>query len=874
MFSNNARRLLGVLLGLTVCLMAPACRTSRGLEQAVGECPASSAAADHTLRKLNEIIIPEMTFFAPATIIDAVDFLKQASREYDKPGVPPEKRGVSIVVKLPAAAVQGHLEAVDPFAAGTSTNRTFPAIHALSVRAVSLYDALKLVCAVTDMKLRVTQEGTVEIYPQSWDLEEDWCTRSYVIPEALSTRLFGPAKGSGSDADPNKVWQAFFEQLGVTGPEFAKFEYLPAIGKLRVTNTTENLAVIEMVFEQFALRMIEVEMQIQAFRARDIERLRLAGGVTVETLMELRRNGKARPVATATALTMSGQEAVVKAVREVLYPTELNSGINGDGTNVTARIAAGALMPGNVEVRETGMVLQVIPEVTHNGAWINLMLNPKWVTLEGWDAFPAALAAGWTHKTLALRQPVFGETSFQTQATVADGATILLGSCSTPDGEWVQAGFLTVRLRDVNTGPSEPLRGSEKRADPSAAKIKEKMRAVILPEINFRPPATIIDAVAFFAKASRDSDTPEIPEARRGFSFALKLPESTLNSPSANDSADPFAPSAVPATTNSVPVISALSARFITLYDALKLVCDVAGMKFRIRDGIIWIEPLNEPDDELVTRLYLVQESLSERMGGADNVHRYDWKTFFGQMGVQWPTGSSLAYLEAVGRCRVTNTPENLAVLEQVLVDLVIPPLMVETEVQIHAFRSEDVERLRLSGDVSVESLTVLRQKGRSRPVASASVLTRSGQEAVMKSVQEVIYPTELDGRGGASGEVDKALCPSDFEMRETGMILQVVAEISATDYSQIGLLLNPQWITLDGWETHPAALAGRWRASTVPLRLPLLEVTSFQTQVTVKDGGTVLLGSTSTPDGKWVQVGFLMARRINVQSEASGNSP
>lgn len=78
MIRNSAHRLRWMAFGLTVCLMAPACRTNRVAEAAVGESPASSAAASATLRRLNEIVIPEMTFFAPATIIDAIDFLKKA----------------------------------------------------------------------------------------------------------------------------------------------------------------------------------------------------------------------------------------------------------------------------------------------------------------------------------------------------------------------------------------------------------------------------------------------------------------------------------------------------------------------------------------------------------------------------------------------------------------------------------------------------------------------------------------------------------------------------------------------------------------------------------------------------------------------------
>jgi len=406
----------------------------------------------------------------------------------------------------------------------------------------------------------------------------------------------------------------------------------------------------------------------------------------------------------------------------------------------------------------------------------------------------------------------------------------------------------------------------------SCSAVANKMRDIVIPEVTFRPPSTLIDAVKFFKQASRDYDNPEIPSEQRGLSFALKLPVAVEASPVPDGHADPFASSAVPATTTVVPVIAALSARFINLYDALKLVCDVTGMKFKISDGIIWIEPLDDPDDELITRLYPVQTSLLERMSGAGENSYQDWKAFFAQMGVNWPEGSSVSYLVSIGLLRVTSTRENLDVFEQVLDDLTVHPAMVEVEVQIHAFRLEDIEKLRLSGGVSVASLTELRQKGNSKTVSSATVLTKAGNEAVVRSVREVLYPSELDmdgsqrGSGITSGGGVGALMPCHFEMREVGMILQVLPESAPDNGSLIKLLLNPQWVTLDGWESYPVDLAAGWTHRTLSFRQPVFGVTSFQTQVTVANGETVLLGGSSTPDGEWVHYGMLTARWVGVQ--------
>ena len=52
---------------------------------------------------------------------------------------------------------------------------------------------------------------------------------------------------------------------------------------------------------------------------------------------------------------------------------------------------------------------------------------------------------------------------------------------------------------------------------------------------------------------------------------------------------------------------------------------------------------------------------------------------------------------------------------------------------------------------------------------------------------------------------------------------------------------------------------------------LPAGWYTAAITQATVKDGGTVLLGCSSTPDGKSVHVGFLTVRRGDGQVGPQG---
>ena len=853
-----------MIFAMAVCLTMPACRTCKETEH---DDSTVSAAARDTLCKLKETIIPEMTFYAPATIVDAVEFFKKASRDYAKPGTPLDQRGVSFLLEL-------HPAAVDPFL--SSTNSVAPRLAAISVRNISLVDALQLVCEVTQMKWHIQQNGTVKLYPKWYDMGGA-VTRSYDIPQALADSLLATPNDQPSEAYTNKAcfmtidqtsdvaadkaWKAFFGQLGVTEPKWTQFNYLPTINKLRVMSTKENLEIIDNIFDLFALRMVEVEMQIHAFRTADIERLRLTGGVSLESLMALRQSGKGKAVASATALTKSGQETIVKAVREVNYPTLLVTDVSQTASNSTIRSAAQALTPAIFSMRETGMILQVIPEISEmDRSQIHVTTKPQWVTLEGWESYPEDLASGWTQKTLSFKQPVFGVTTFETQVAVKDGGTLLLGSCSTPDGEWVNVGFLTARLKPVQ--PLYAGNRTDKATSQAAlkdAEVVKKMREIMIPEATFRPPATIIDAIRFFNEASITYDKSAVPEAQRGLSFVLNLSANSGGRTENGEMLDPFGAS-VPVT-NNVPVIPAMSARFISLYDILKLVCDVTGMKFKIRDHIVWVMPLDDPCENLYTRTYPLPTAL---FGGLMGL-----KDFFAQMGVNWPIGSSVTghKLGSITFLRATNTPENLHALEQVLEDLTtVCPRMVEVDVQIHAFFTEDIEQVRHSGEMSVEALMALRKAGKSKQVASATVVTKSGQEAVVKAVQEVIYPIELLTNCGQEGS--KAVMPSHFTTREVGMTLQVVPEI-ATPAAFVGM--KPQWVTLEGWKPYPAGLGAGWRHKSIPFKQPIFGVTSFEAQTLVEAGKTVLLGSSSTPDGKWVHVGFLTVKQSRKDASLPG---
>lgn len=252
-------------------------------------------------------------------------------------------------------------------------------------------------------------------------------------------------------------------------------------------------------------------------------------------------------------------------------------------------------------------------------------------------------------------------------------------------------------------------------------KIINRMKAMRLPTISFKPPATIIDAVEFFRGASKDYDNPEIPLEKRGFNFVLKTPDTLVsNAMSDDDGDDGFTQTAEDEAASSgqvgVPVIPMITASDVSFYEALKLVCDSVKYKFKVQGKIVMVMQKDMTTDEMVTRSYPVLGSFIERMGSAssdikemrqagfggavaqrdegEENQEKDWKAFFEMMGVQWPEGSTIMYIKTIGKLRVKNTYDNLAELEKALTELNVDQKLVEIEARFVEVCQEDLNSL------------------------------------------------------------------------------------------------------------------------------------------------------------------------------------
>ncbi len=128
---------------------------------------------------------------------------------------------------------------------------------------------------------------------------------------------------------------------------------------------------------------------------------------------------------------ISGRPANIVVAQELRYPEsysepQLTQGGEDSGSSVA--VAAG--VPEDFVVRNVGVELSVTPTVEPNDK-INLVLNPRVTEFEGFVEYgaPSVAIAGEISVTSpsGYFQPIFSVRSVETQVTVFDGATVVLG---------------------------------------------------------------------------------------------------------------------------------------------------------------------------------------------------------------------------------------------------------------------------------------------------------------------------------------------------------------------------------------------------------------------------------------------------------------
>lgn len=273
------------------------------------------------------------------------------------------------------------------------------------------------------------------------------------------------------------------------------------------------------------------------------------------------------------------------------------------------------------------------------------------------------------------------------------------------------------------------------------------------------------------------------------------------------------------------------------------------------------------------------------------------WKKLFAKFDVLWPEGSSATYLQNIGKIRVRNTIENLELIDQAMECLTQACQQIEVGVDfldVDSKTLDDVGRQLVPGKMAESRYVlsdfdgipaaVLRERLLSRRdvgiASEARVLTRNGENAVVRDVVEHIYPQDYDVQMGempvcGTNETRKVrqsgfatVEPQNFTMREVGTILDVTPTLSDNDLMidlDVKLQLVEEPRVTDYGMSCPAPDGGRY---ALPMNQPFFPMSSIDSHVKVDFGGVALAGAVRVPASSRVKdvirLVFVRARKID----------
>ncbi len=268
------------------------------------------------------------------------------------------------------------------------------------------------------------------------------------------------------------------------------------------------------------------------------------------------------------------------------------------------------------------------------------------------------------------------------------------------DKAWERPKRKFVESRVTDSAAAEERKGTEI--------MVARLNRIIIPRVDFRD-ATIRQAVSFLQQRSRDLDTTEADPERRGVNIVLKLPSTPAPAPASLE----VEGEATPAVAFSPDARITLNLSNVPLYEALRYVATLAGLKVKVEPFAVSIVPLSEPTDTLEQREFKVPpgfiaggagaeaEALAvagrqaETAGATRLSARQSAKDFLESQGVEFPPGASANFNAGSSRLVVRNTPANLDLIES-LVDAAMgaQPTQVEIEAKFVEISQNNLKEL------------------------------------------------------------------------------------------------------------------------------------------------------------------------------------
>jgi len=178
----------------------------------------------------------------------------------------------------------------------------------------------------------------------------------------------------------------------------------------------------------------------------------------LQQLQELVNDRRATILAQPRLATINGVQAQIKAVRELIYPSEFEASgtpsINASNVTIQVSHSPMTVSPASFKTRELGVILNYTPTVGSDGNYLNIALTPEF-SQEAKSGFVQHEMHSPAGKTV-VGQPDIYSWNAATSIVLRRGTTVLLGMFDpVRDGQYLAQEKVVLMLLTANVNAVE-----------------------------------------------------------------------------------------------------------------------------------------------------------------------------------------------------------------------------------------------------------------------------------------------------------------------------------------------------------------------------------------------------------------------------------
>ena len=218
-------------------------------------------------QKLQSIMLPLVEFENDATVRDAINFLRQRSRELDTEELDPTKKGLNFIFRNPTIVDGGEGMGEGDGIADEIDKIENINLGGLTIRNIPMEEALRQICQKSGLRYKVENYSVVILKATDVDDNEMYARTFRVPPDLRNLISDGPGGGGGGggaddpfgeentdDAGNKKSIAELLELQGIKFPEGATAGFSKARSTLTVRNTANALDQVETLVDELSLR--------------------------------------------------------------------------------------------------------------------------------------------------------------------------------------------------------------------------------------------------------------------------------------------------------------------------------------------------------------------------------------------------------------------------------------------------------------------------------------------------------------------------------------------------------------------------------------------------------------------------------------------